>query len=588
MDNFFAVYSENIKYFDDGYFYLPLANDSLSVDGRKFKKGHKLKLMHLMVPTAVNSGYSKEYIKHSSDIEALKELTWDLSKMEVSYTIIYSATAANYERGDNIKNDPFKQNHKKIYYGFRSKLKPTTIKFHNYIVTHTYINSTGDKTLKKKFFNWKKCFQDSNFILSNETNYLFLIGYHSSLDKYKLRMQIHHQSRPAVKGFYSPVFCLWVPPSANQKGWIKVDLSEHLLSKKRFEDQKSPYHFDNDIEWLADLVKTVTFPAIFKKYNAADPITSTHMFIFKSDRLEIHPGEIIVTPAQALVLEALCKLVHDQATVFRKSLIRKAYTKEKLIYNFNWLDVNKSSGDAFKDVVTLDKYYGFSEFRSLRFVKKMIYPYANKTKSLDLDNLLFADWSRKTNLTDEEKKKNITWPTHNTNFKDIILETNRSKYIYKDTSKKVNGYKQTLDDNWLYNLNYNYRDNSNITPDLNAKTKSYVVYANNCNPTVVSGIEKTLDIAGTVMIDNTRPDVDINGVNYTNLFKSNNTTHHINETRYLTELTYRVADFKGTTYKGIAKSNIAVDGYRNFKDLLIASSRQFCCKGYVKHKLETD
>ena len=55
------------------------------------------------------------------------------------------------------------------------------------------------------------------------------------------------------------------------------------------------------------------------------------------------------------------------------------------------------------------------------------------------------------------------------------------------------------------------------------------------------------------MLDNSEPDLLINGINYTNLFKSNSVTHQIDKNIYLEELLYRVANFSGTFLPGKKK-----------------------------------
>ena len=52
------------------------------------------------------------------------------------------------------------------------------------------------------------------------------------------------------------------------------------------------------------------------------------------------------------------------------------------------------------------------------------------------------------------------------------------------------------------------------------------------------------------MLDNSEPDLLINGINYTNLFKSNSVTHQIDKNIYLEELLYRVANFSGIFLPG--------------------------------------
>ena len=113
--------------------------------------------------------------------------------------------------------------------------------------------------------------------------------------------------------------------------------------------------------------------------------------------------------------------------------------------------------------------------------------YQDPNRKLEFNNMLITNWVKtRQELTKplpniDERFKNMFKGGISANMK--THTTQNSKYIF--TKLDVEGrYSFAIPpNNFLYYAgNYDYLNESNAKIDKNATSKSYIVYANNCNP----------------------------------------------------------------------------------------------------------
>ena len=130
-----------------------------------------------------------------------------------------------------------KKNYQEILYGFQTNLNVVS-DISPYLVDQIYINHDTSIS-KRKLFNWKKCFEDDKFKLEDVDKSLYYTGKMKTKTKLYPHMQlwINHYGWNAKKYFYTPIHNMWVPPNPKTQKWIKINLSEHFLNEKRFNEK---------------------------------------------------------------------------------------------------------------------------------------------------------------------------------------------------------------------------------------------------------------------------------------------------------------------------------------------------------------
>ena len=440
-DDFFALYNEKIDYHNDGYFFTKLDDIAQATDGRLFKNAHKLKLLHLLVPNKPISGYDRSYFDYSATLKNYPEVTWKVEDAKIILECYYYKFAIFYQRGNKQRT---RFNFVKVLYGFDLKLDIVT-DVSPYLIDQIYVNPNGVID-KRKLFNWRKCFEDKKFKLEDRDKSYSYTGVMKLKDKLypHLTLETNHYTWNAKEFFYNRINNMWVPPNDKTKKWITINFTEHLLSKKRFAEKRSPYHFDSDIEWFIDLLKDESFPALICKYDSSKKLSAEYIFVFKNDRLEINPGTFYITQTLAAVIGRMSQTIANN--IINSYIIDS--NKGNVITKHAKYDTKNSNTDIFDTPLTDGVI--IAEFV---ITNKIIIPYNNKRKIIDFDNTLITDWSGTSSkqppiMPPIERFNNINKKGSQGVFHSLNIRENKTEFLLKK-KPSLNAYEIKLDENWI-------------------------------------------------------------------------------------------------------------------------------------------